>query len=193
MWWILLLASCAGKAEPATSGDTSSAAGDTSAAPDDTGAPLPACERPELVVEIGTGADSFVPLEEGAEVTMVYGSQGGWHMLGSVEIGQTTPIVKIHYTVATVDGGVLVSDNIYQVQLVSDGECSGYYPGMYGYLDVGELVEGTADTPPELLAGDRLLMRMEVEDREGRVGADEVEVIAALDVADGGVAAEGAP
>jgi hypothetical protein len=151
------------------------------------------CEEEELLVEVGTGDLEFEPLEDGAPVTMVHGPQGGWHMLGSVQVGQTEPIVRVHYTIETVETGVIIADNTYQVQLVSTGECGGYFPGMYGYLDVTDLAVGEADTPPELLAYDAVRMAMSVEDTRGRLGSATIEVIATPDPADLDMLDTGAP
>jgi hypothetical protein len=114
-------------------------------------------------------------------------------MLGSVQVGQTEPIVRVHYTIETVETGVIIADNTYQVQLVSTGECGGYFPGMYGYLDVTDLAVGEADTPPELLAYDAVRMAMSVEDTRGRLGSATIEVIATPDPADLDMLDTGAP
>ena len=90
----------------------------------------------------------------------------------------------------------MVSDNNYRLAVISDGECAGYYPGMYGYLSVSELYDGDLDTPPELLGGDVLKMTISVNDcltwmedagdcvREQRWATQEVEVMAVLDPID---------
>jgi hypothetical protein len=69
--------------------------------------------------------------------------------------------------------------------LVADESgCGGVYAGMLGVLDVSELVDGEANTPPELLAGETLRIRITATDGEGREAADTRSVIAALDPAD---------
>jgi hypothetical protein len=137
-----------------------------------------------VTVEVGTGDAAYVPLEAGDSVTMVHGPQGGWHILGSASVQNSAPIVSLHFTIRTVEGGVLIADNTYRVLLVDDPPCGGSFPGMYAYLNVSALKEGEADTPPELLGGARLRMRIEATDDEGGVGAGEIEVIAALDPID---------
>lgn len=138
----------------------------------------------EVSVAVGTGDAAYVPLEPGDEVTMVHGPQGGWHILGSVLVQNTAPIVSLRFTIHTVEGGALIADNTYRVLLVDAPPCGGSFPGMYAYLNVSALAEGEADTPPELLDGARLKMRVEADDGEGGVGAGELEVIAALDPVD---------
>jgi hypothetical protein len=85
-------------------------------------------------------------------------------MLGSIRLNGSEQIVEIDYKIRDIDSNVIVSDNHYRVALVMDGECSGYYPGMYGYLDVSELAVGDMDTPPELLAQHTLEMTMSAND-----------------------------
>lgn len=143
-----------------------------------------ACRCAVPSVEVGSGAMTFEAMEEGSPLTMVHGPQGGWHMLGSARFANLHPIVSIHYTIAIAADGTIVSDNNYRVQMVADGECGGYYPGMYGYLNVSELATVDADTPPELLADVPLVLTMAVTDDEGRTASDTLGVVAALDPVD---------
>ena len=39
-------------------------------------------------VEIGTGADAFEPVADGGTVYVVFGPQGGYHILGSLRVTQ---------------------------------------------------------------------------------------------------------
>ena len=55
---------------------------------------------------------------------------------------------------------------------------------MYAYLDVSLLAEGEADTPPELLSYEEVVMRMSVTDSSDRTVADEITVLAVPDPAD---------
>jgi hypothetical protein len=177
----LLLAGC-----PAYDTKSSDSGGDSPGATCDTaGTALPAaCACDDATVTIGTGDVSYVPVAAGAEVTMTHGPQGGWHVLGSAEMANLLPIVSIHYTITTQPEGAIVSDNLYRVQMVAEGECGGYYPGMFGYLDVTALATGDLDTPPELLAGHTLRLAMEVTDTEARTATAQLDVVAALDPMD---------
>lgn len=143
-----------------------------------------ACACEAASVEVGGGDVEFVPLTDGVEATMVHGPQGGWHILGGARMSNFSPIVRIHYTVTVEATGAIVADNNYRVEMRTDGECSGYYTGMYGYLDVRELAEGDLDTPPELLAGQELRLTMDVADELGAAASDSLLVIAALDPMD---------
>lgn len=149
---------------------------------DDT-APVEGCFTEPAAIEIGGGERTFEPVSDGADLTMVHGPQGGWHVLASVRLTGVDPIVSIDYTVTT-GGGQVVADYTYRVQIVEDVECGGYYPGMYGYLNVSALAEGELDTPPELLAGQELLLAMVTTDLEGRVATDTLSGTAELDPVD---------
>ena len=137
-------------------------------------------------MELGDGEPEWTPLSAGDEVTMVHGPQGGWHVLGSLKTYSIAQVVTVHFTAIALDqGGLTVADDEYRVAMIMDDEtCSGNYHGMYGYLDVSELAEGDADTPPELLAGQQLRLAMAVEDSDGREVSAEIDVIAALDEMD---------
>lgn len=130
------------------------------------------------------GSETWTEMVDGVEATMVHGPQGGWHVLASARAWNVDAIVTILYTITVEDSGAEISHNNYRVQLVEDEACSGYYPGMYGYLDVTGIEVGDADTPPELLAGAALLLHMEVTDESGHAAADDAHVVAALDPAD---------
>ncbi len=167
MWLSLLWMACTGSTESGAddSEDTGPCAG-------------------EARVEIGDGTDPFVPIVEDGSVTMVHGPQGGWHMLAGVRVTNTDDIVSIAYTIQTESDGVVVSDNNYRVQLRDEGNCQGTYWNMYGYLDASVLAEGELDTPPELLCGAPLRMRIAVEDGAGKGASAELRITAAADPLD---------
>jgi len=158
--------------------------GDTDGGVDDTG--TDSCWDKTPTIEVGTGETTFEPLEDGDPVVMVHGPQGGWHMLGSVRIHSMESIIEVSYTITDEISGVRVSDNTYRVAVVVDGECTGFYPGMYGYLTVDELVTPAANRPPELLSYKTLEMKMDVTDYGGRTASKTVRVIAQPDPADVG-------
>lgn len=150
-------------------------------APDDTGA-REGCSADPATLEVGAGSLAFESAADEAALTMVHGPQGGWHVLASARVTGMGPIVSLHYTIDA--GSQRVSDNTYRVQLVNAMECGGDYPGMYGYLDVRALVEGDRDTPPELLAGQELLITIEATDPEGHAAGGTLTGMAALDPID---------
>ena len=134
---LLLLVGCTGGDK-----DSGRPAGD-SAPPVDPLCEQDACLCEDPQVSVGTGDDSFVPLEEGDPVMMVHGPQGGWHMLGSVQVAHTTEVVNIRFVIDTLDG-VVVADNNLNVLLISEevpAACR-----MYAYLSVEDLAQGDLDT-----------------------------------------------
>ncbi len=161
----------------------------------------PGClEVPATVALGGSGSDdlgrpTWTEMPAGSPQTMVHGPQGGWHILAGADVRHAGDIVTLIYTIHwPAHDDAQVSYGNFKVMLVPhDDGCGGWYAGMYGILDVTALADGEADTPPELLGGETLLLRMQATDLEGRTATDEVEVIAALDpvdVDDGDTAAE---
>ena len=103
-------------------------------------------------------------------------------MLGSVRVHSMDPIIEVHFTVEDEESGVIVSDNRYRVAIVEDGECTGYYPGMYGYLDVSGMEGG--GRPPEALGYHSVIMTMEVIDLSERTVTQTLRVTAQPDPVD---------
>ena len=147
-------------------------------------------------IEMGEGERTFELFEEPYESMMIHGPQGGWHILASLQIHGMMDIVEVQYTIEHLATGVLVSDNNYRLAVISEGECTGYYPGMYGYLSVSPLYDGELDTPPEILGGERLRIQFRVNDcnanqeaagdcvRDERWVETSLEVLATLDPVD---------
>ncbi len=169
---------------------------DTSGPPGgrDSSEPAPAgCFDHDPDIEVGTGAASFVSLNEGDPVVMVHGPQGGWHLLGSVRAWNMTDVVQIHFLVTVEETGAVVADNSLYVQMIREEECLGVYPGMYAYLNVTALADGDRDTPPELLAYQRLVFTATVTDQDGREVTASLPITATPDPSDLGDADTGHP
>ncbi|MSQ02648.1 MAG: hypothetical protein EXR71_12290 [Myxococcales bacterium] len=127
----------------------------------------------------------WVEMPEGSEQIMVHGPQGGWHILGAADVRHAGQIVGLQYAITWPARDVRLSYGNFKVMLVPhDDGCGGTYAGMLGVLDVADVKSGDADTPPELLAGETLLVTMDAEDLSGRTAHHELSVIAALDPAD---------
>ncbi len=150
------------------------------------------CFERDAGVEIGgsdvdaDGRPLWIAMPEGSEQTMVHGPQGGWHLLASADVRSMEPIVTLLYTVEwPARGDVELSRGQFRVMLVANDEgCGGVYAGMFGILDVSALHDDELDTPPELLAGEELRVRMESTDGEGRSASDSRLIRAALDPSD---------
>lgn len=132
------------------------------------------CFAKDPVLEIGEGATVFGPFNEELEAMMIHGPQGGWHIEVALYLENVLQILEIEYTIEHLPSGVLVSENNYRIAMIMKGECSGEIPGLYGYLTVGELMDGEIDTPPELLGGDPLEIIIRVNDCGNGAQADEL-------------------
>lgn len=69
----------------------------------------------------------------------------------------------------------------YNVELDPLDECTATSLGQYGYLDVSPLATGSLDTPPELLVGHTLSLRVDATDFTGTGATDEIQVVAVPD------------
>lgn len=148
------------------------------------GEPDPCAAFDPFTLELGTGEETFETLEDGQPVMMVHGPQGGWHMLASARLENTTERVELHFVITHLDSGVVVADNTYKTRLETTGECQGQFVGMYGYLNVFPLAEGDDNTPPELLSYEDLRFDMTATDSEGRIATDSRLVLAEPDPMD---------
>jgi len=150
----------------------------------DTDVPPPTDEPCDVFAQVGSGENYFIPLASLEEVEMVHGPQGGWHILWSVRLSGTEPTAQLHGTITDLDSAVVVSDITYNVALDPVDDCIGESIGQYGYLDVSGLASGSLDTPPELLVGHTLLLRVEAADFVGTAASDDILVIAVPDPED---------
>ena len=134
----------------------------------------------------GDGRPVWTEMPQGSGQVMVHGPQGGWHLLASADVGAMEDIVTLVYTVEWPSrGDVELSRGQFRVLLVAnEAHCGGTYAGMYGVLDVKDVASGEADTPPELLAGEELRIRMVATDGAGRSATDTRLIVAELDPQD---------
>jgi len=186
-WILLLAAACAGDS-PETDATTPDPPVDTDppTTPDppvDTDEP-PTDEPCDVLLQVGSGDLYFIPLSSLDEVEMVHGPQGGWHIWWSVLLSGTEPTAQLHGTITDIDSNVVVSDITYNVKLDPVDDCIGESIGQFGYLDVSGLASGSLDTPPELLVGHTLLLRVEAADFAGTTASDDVLVVAVPDPED---------
>lgn len=178
----LLLLSACGSAGSLLS-DKAGGGGDT--------APVGCFDVPAAVAVGGSELDAegrplWVAMPEGSAQTMVHGPQGGWHLLVSADTDHTEDIVTLDVSVLwPAHDDALLSYGSFKVMLVPhEDDCGGTFAGMLAILDVTALAEGDRDTPPELLAGETVLVRIDATDVDGRTARDEVSVVAALDPVD---------
>ena len=147
-------------------------------------------------MELGEGDGSFEPFNSELEAMMIHGPQGGWHILGSFVLRNALQILDVEFTIEHLPTATLISDNSYRLAMIMDGECSGFYPGLYGYINVIPLEHEGLNEPHQLIAYDPLLMTMRTNDcgaqqqsegvctREDRWVEKQLQVIAVPDPVD---------
>ncbi len=119
-------------------------------------------------LELGTGLEAFVPIpDEGAELELVHGPQGGWH---------------VHLSLRA--RGIAPTGLIYEITRLSDGELvcmlplgvrEGTFVERDGALErVGDFAIFSISSAEEI-AGEDVLVRASVYDAERRSVTDEVQ------------------
>lgn len=151
------------------------------------GDPLDTCPSEPQVV-LGTGLQPVVPLEEGAELLLVHGPQGGWH----VDVGGlvTIPTLEVAVNATLVlDGRQLAGDQspLYTVLAAyDDATCDGEFYEVRAYVD-DELATLPGGTDVLLdyicpLGGQRVTLTVEVSDIDREVVlTDTIEGVIVLD------------
>ena len=163
---LLLLMGCFGGSDPEACLDTWQDTGVQVGVIDAT------CRCEQASLEIGTGEDLFEPLAEGADLMMVNGPQGGWHLLTAIQPLNTRDVVSVNAQVFhDATDTPVTTELVYRVQLVKDAAepCVGGFPNMYLYLEPSEMDGGAGGTPPELLSCETLRIEMTLTDTGGRV------------------------
>lgn len=138
----LVVAACTGPEEPVV----------------DCGADLPQ-------IRVTESRDIGVPLEDGDDVTLVHGPQGGWHVEVGVVVVDPEPRVELVLEIEAL--GEEVVRNEYSFRVNEHDGCTGHREGLFGFLDVSALVDGEANTPPELLVGEELHLTATVVGSQG--------------------------
>ena len=105
-------------------------------------------KRPEI--EIGSGEYQWEDLDENDPVMMVHGPQGGWHMLGSIALQKFQTKSSRSHSKYSQGDDIMISDNNYRVAMIMEDQCAGYYPGMFGYLNVTEMEDGERGYPSRI-------------------------------------------
>jgi len=167
---------------PADTGDTDTVGTIDSELWPDT---APPCFQHLPTLAVGTGIDAYSPLTDGEPLMMVHGPQDGWHMVGALTACHLPELISVRLMITDVPSAETVSDVSYYVALTETQEvCCASVHNLYGYLNVDGLVQGEADTPPELLAGHELDVQLQASSSRGREVTSTVRVQAALDPVD---------
>ncbi len=146
-------------------------------------------DSPEVVldpgIELGTGVDEFVPLEDGDEMAVILGPQGGYHLDGSLRVQGIDPgneddlgDPRNPLTVfeAVVDDGTVVSGLAGATSVeYRQGIKASETPGVYEMVGRRILLDIQDDSE---LQGRTLTVSVTVEDVDGVVLTDERDVVA---------------
>ncbi len=153
-----------------------------------------ACESEEYcgapIARVGTGGTSFEAVDEGQDVPIWYGSQGGYHVFYSVEMENLCPVVflRISMLVDLGDGDLLEvheqERHVQAVRLQPQSSSLQSYWGVNGFLPC-EYWPLDPDNSPTCSGGAgsaghledyEVVMRVEAEDHNGRIATDEKRV-----------------
>jgi len=137
--WIVLGAGCAGSAPDGSGNDTDPQDGTDS----DTEEPA-GCFADPMALVPGTGADSFIPLVGGEDVTIWHGPQGGWHIETAGEATHSPQSVSILSVVTAIDqpqdvviagAGGSADAELKGLVAYDDALCSGKFWGVRAFID----------------------------------------------------------
>ena len=128
------------------------------------------------VIAIGTGPDSFVPLADGDAIPIVHGTQGGYHVWGSIRAREVDPHgLALRFTLV-IDGdaamgtaplSVTVRDDRVDLDLAGSGsDAIGTHAGTVVFLP-----------DPAAVRGRSCRFRVAATDAGGRHATDEKRVV----------------
>jgi hypothetical protein len=124
-----------------------------------------------LGLELGTGILEFAPLEPGQTLDMVYGQQGGYHLPLAARACGVGESGLFHFTGTRSNGETIVNVALSRLWVPEDSCCS-VALDVLGYI----FLPGYSTSPPEL-AGERLDLYLEVDDFQGLVLSDGVQIV----------------
>ena len=127
------------------------------------------------------GDDPDVELVDGEGIVMVHGPQGGWHVEFGIRAKDPDPWVLFDVTVDAPQGRIV--DNHYDLKLAAHDGCNGWRTELFGFIGIRDIAEYEGQTPPDLLTGEELHMRLSMTTSLGSV-TDEVTLIAEPDPRD---------
>ncbi len=142
------------------------------------------CGLPE--VSVGTGADEFIPLDDGDEIDIVFGSQGGYHIDVGAQMERLCPIVYVRASI-WFDAGDGDLEEMYDVERHMEAvrtEVEGSSQNVWGvrafipcehWPDTQLTCPGGAGSEGHL-EDYEIVVKVEAEDHNGRIASDEQRV-----------------
>ena len=138
-------------------------------------------------IQIGEGETEFLDIDEGDLVDLWHGPQGGWHIFGSVRTWNLGEIATIIYWITDDELGWEIANVEHKVLMPTGTDCDGCleYVGMFGYVFIEDYTVGmecgqcgkSDCVPPEVLIGHPATICMSVEDTDGVMAQDCLQVL----------------
>ena len=136
-----------------------------------------ACLEPRL--EVGTGERSFIPLEDGDDLEIVHGPQGGWHLLAAAWAENMRDVVQFEIWAEFEETGERFTTQMsYRAPLVCEDTCVGVFTDIFMFIDVNHFEDFI---PPTTMACESVLMGICASDHDGREACGEKRVRAVPD------------
>ncbi|MBW2257840.1 MAG: hypothetical protein JRI25_25005, partial [Deltaproteobacteria bacterium] len=122
------------------------------------------CLDNDPTVEVGTGELGFQSLSELDPVILVFGPQGGYHILGAAWVCNMPIPALVRFKIVHEESETLISDVLYRVRDPNEPPCCGFQTNLFGYIDARNMPGGDTESIPDLLAGEVVVMTMAVDD-----------------------------
>ncbi len=127
---------------------------------------LSGCAEVEPTLELGTGDRGFEPIEDGQDLPMIEGAQGGWHLWISLRTTGLDPSdARVAMAVAPLEAGRPRQERILEVDLQP-------HEGYHRLIGVPMVM-----SLPECFQNRVVLVEVTVTDRGGRTESDERVVV----------------
>jgi hypothetical protein len=111
--------------------------------------------------------DPTIILDDGDELEIWSGPQGGWHVFFGLAVATVSPRVEVEISVDAL--GTRVVESWFDLRLRQYQECEGSLQGIQGFLDIWELQTEEVWSAPDLLGGQDLDVLVTVATDEGVV------------------------
>jgi len=131
-------------------------------------------------IAIGTGTDTFRQLEDGDELGIIAGDQGGHHLLLAARVCTFDDPGLIHVVTRLEETGEIVSDVTFERIWLEDGDCCSVLLDIYAVLSAPATDTGYSYAPfdPTTVAGRVVTIELSVTDAAGVVHVDTVRITA---------------
>jgi len=133
-------------------------------------------------IELGTGIDAFTPFVDGQPAQVIHGPQGGYHIITAILAHGIWPGTQGQPTAPDDPTTTLRAFRADGTEFEITGELLNVFHLPYAPAGdgawLGDRLLRLMIPSPSTIAGERLLLRAEVVDRDGRMDSDEKHVVA---------------